>query len=448
MGVLSHALERRSSVAPSISLSSGDPALAGYFGGGTLTNSAQNVNANTALKVSTVYACVHRKASTLAMIPLETMRKLPDGGHEAVTNHRTYRQLNSRPNPWQTSFEWRMMGQTHKMLRGNFYNLIRYYPGRGVNDLIPLHPDRVWPFIVTPNGSIYYMYDNSPTPPPGSKLFYQYFHINGESEIYDASEILHIRGLSDNGIVGKTAVKVMAESIGLAMAMEEQGSRLFENGAQISKVFKHPKALGDEGYDRLKKQLDEYTGVRNSHKTILLEDGMEIESISMTKQDSQFIESRKFQVEDICSFLDVPMMLIHRSGDKNQTFASAEVINQMFITYNMQPEFENWEQRLKSSLLFDNEQEYYFCFDFDAIMRGDSTARAAYYKSRFDTGSITPNDIKRKEGESPYDNEESNLTYLTSGTMPAKLAGQQFKPKTQDKPDNKIDNKPEVTANA
>jgi len=158
-------------------------------------------------------------------------------------------------------------------------------------------------------------------------------------------------------------------------------------------------------------------------------------------QDSQFIECKKFQVEEICSNLDVPMMLIHRSGDKNQTFASAEVINQLYLTHSMQPEFVNWEQRLKIDLLYDSEQDYYFDFDFTAMMRGDSAARASYYKVRFDTGSLKPNDIKRQEGENPYDDVECDMVYVQSGTMPAKLAGQQNQPKVENV-------KPEVKPNA
>jgi len=125
------------------------------------------------------------------------------------------------------------------------------------------------------------------------------------------------------------------------------------------------------------------------------------------------------------------MMLIHRSGDKNQTFASAEIINQMFITHNMQPHFVNWEQRLNEDLLYDSERNlYYFDFDVKDIMRGDSVARASYLKSRFDTASLTPNDIKRHEGETPYNTPESDMTYLQSGMMPAKMAGMQStKPK-------------------
>ena len=380
MGILSAAFETRASVTAS-NVSLGDPALTDLFGGGLNTSSGQNVNPDSAEKVSTVYACIHRKASTLAMLPLQIMKELPNnGGHEVAKAHRLYKQMHNNPNSWQTSYEWREMGQGHKMLRGNFYNYKQSTPGRGLNQLIPLHPDRVFPFVITPNGSMYYMYDNSPTPPAGSKLFYQYFPMNGNTEVFLASEILHIRSRSSNGIVGKSAVKLFAESIGLALATEQQGATLFTNGAQIGKVFTHPNKLDDSAFDRLRKQLDQYTGAANAHRTIILENGMNIEKMSLTMEEAQFLETRKFQVEDICSGFDVPMMLIHRSGDKNQTFASAEVIMQMFISLNMQPEFENWEQRLKTDLLYDSESTYYFNFDFNALMRGDMKAQAEYNK--------------------------------------------------------------------
>ena len=438
MGVLSPFFESRADVGAALPLSGGDPALLEMFGGGGATRSGQNVNSNSALKISTVYACINRRGKCFAMLPLEVLRKLPNGGHEKAENFRLYKQMNLAPNAWQTSYEWRLMGMTHIQLRGNFYNYIQSTPGRGLNQLVPLDPDRVWPFIITPNGLTYYMMDNSPTPPANSKLYYQYFPMTGEVEVFDSSEILHIRGMSTNGIVGKTIVKLFAESGGLAMAMEEQGARLFTNGAQVSKVFTHPAKLDDNAFERLKKQLDQYAGVQNAHRTIILENGMDISSLSMTMQDSQFIESRKFQVEDLCSFLDIPMMLIHRSGDKNQTFASAEIIMQMFVTLSMQPDFENWEQRLKRDLLYDSEKDYYFRFDFDELLRGDSVARANYLKARFGTGSITPNDIKRYEGESPYEGKpECDEVYLDSGTMPAKLAGQLNQPKEPVKPEVK-----------
>jgi HK97 family phage portal protein len=287
MGFLSSLFETRADTGATIGLK-GDPALSNFFGGGGATRSGQNVNANSALNISTVYACVNRRAKCFAMLPLHIMKKLPNGGHEIAEKFRLYEQLHLSPNPWQTSYEWRLMGMLHLQLRGNFYSYIQSTPGRALNQLVPMHPDRVWPFVKTPSGAIYYMYDNSPPPPVGSELFYQYFPFNAKTVILKAREVLHVRGLSDNGIVGKTVVRMFAESAGLSLAMEEQGARLFTNGAQIGKVFTHPAKLDDPAFDRLKKQLDTYSGAENSHRTIILENGMGISSLSMTMQDSQF----------------------------------------------------------------------------------------------------------------------------------------------------------------
>lgn len=428
MGALSCLFEQRADVGATVNIASGDPALLNEMFGGRNSNSGQNVNSTTALSISTVLACVNRKAQTLAMLPLEIKRKLLDGGHEVAYKHRLYRQMNMQPNMWQSSYDWRLMGMCHLQLRGNFYNYIQSTPGRGLNQLIPLHPDRVWPFVVTTTGVTYYMYENSPPPPANSKLYYQYFPQNSEMMILNASEVLHIRSLSDNAIVGKSVVKMLKEPIGLAMATEQQGATLFTNGARIGTVFTHPNKLDDPAFDRLRAQLDQYTGAGNAHRTIILENGMDISKISLTMEEAQFLETRKFQVEEICSGLDVPMMLIHRSGDKNQTFASAEVINQIFITHNMQPHFVNWEQRLKIDLLYDSEQDYYFDFDFSAMMRGDMAAQGVYNKSRFDTGSWTPNDIRKISGESPIDKPEANELYVQPGVTPARLAGLQNQP--------------------
>ena len=424
-----------------IGLNAGDPALSGYFGGGGATNSAQNVNSTTALKISTVYACVNRRAKTLATLPLQIKKLTEDGGSEVAYNHRLYNQLMKNPNTWQTRYDWLLMCHGHVLLRGNSYNYIVYHPGRQTNELIPMDPDRVWPFVIDTNGATYHLNDNSPAPPPGSKLYYQYFPINGEVVVLFPHEVLHIKGFSTNGIVGKNVIQIMRESVGLAMAEEEQGARLFSNGAQVGKVFSHPKALGDVAYDRLKKEINNNTaGVGNSHKSLLLEDGMTITPTTLTMQDAEFLDSRKFQVEDLCSYLDVPLILIHRSGDKNQTFASSEVIKSIFVDFTVNSDCTNWEQNLDKTLLYDSEKSRYFIeFDLKALMRGDTTARTKYIKGRFETGSWSPDDIRRYEGEQATGTEEGRAYYAGPGTMPLKLAGQQqpsqsVEPKPKEEP--------------
>jgi HK97 family phage portal protein len=433
MGLLSLAPRetRTDSLNGSTGLHPADPALADLWGGGINSRSNQYVTADTALAVSTVMACVGRVSKTLAMLPLNVMRRLPGGGHEIATKHRLYRQLSTRPNRWQTSYAWRMLKQAHVMLRGNAYSRIVPTPGRGMNELVPMDPDRTWPFITTPAGMTYYMYDNSPCPPPGSKLFYQHFPLNAGTEILTADEVLHIRGLSSNGIIGKNVVKLMRESIGLAMSTEEQGARLFSNGAQIGKVFKSPNKLSDIAYNRMKEWLKTHSGVEHAHETMILEEGLDIAATTLTMEDAQFLATRQFQVEDIASFLDVPLMLINRSGDKNQTFASAEQIFTVFSTIQMNPHYTNWEQELGESLLYPSEKdEYYIDFDTDAIMRGDSTARANFYKSLFGTASITIDEIRAKEHMSPLPDGQGDKVYIMSNMVPLSMAGQHLIEKT------------------
>lgn len=428
MALLSPAFEKRS-----VSLSPKDPALAELWNGPN-SASGQNVTSDTAMSVAAVYACTQRISKTLAMLPLNVMRKTKEGGHEIATNHRCHDLVNFKPNPWQTSYDWRLFMQTCFLLRGNGYSEVIYNPGRKQNELVPMHPDRVWPFVVTPNGSILYMYDNSPPPPAGSKLFYQYFPTNDGSRILEADEVFHIKGVSNNGIVGRNVVSLMREAIGLSMATEEHGARLFANGAQISKIFTHPSKLNDITYDRLKSELAKnFSGVQNSHKTIIIEDGMKVENISMTNEDAQFLLTRQFELEEIASFIDVPLMLINRSGDKNLTFASAEQILSMFVTLQMNPHYVMWEQQLQKTLLFPNEYgEYYFDFDTDAIMRGDAKSRSEYYKNMFSVAGITPDEIRGKEHMSPLENGAGKKPYILNQMVPLEMAGQNVTTKTSD----------------
>jgi HK97 family phage portal protein len=431
MGYLSRAFEKRAS-ADIIGLSPGDPALAAFWGGPS-TASVQDVSSDTALRVSTVFACVNRISQTLAMLPLLTMHDLPGGGHEIAKSHRLYKQLRYQSNRWQTAYDFRLMMQAHVLLRGNGYARIVSAPGRGINELVPMHPDRVWPFVITPNGVTYYMYDNSPPPPPGSKLFFQYFPINANMEILLQSEVFHVTGLSTNGIVGINPIKKLREAIGLAMATEEHGARVFSNGAQISKAFRHPNKLSKDAYDRLKSSLgSEFQGVRNSNKTIILEEGMDISTLSMTSEDAQFLETRAFQVEDIARIFSVPLVLIGHSGDKASTYASAEQFVASFITHTMQPHFVSWEQAIQRDLFYPSEMGIYrAAFNVDEMLRGDMAGRAAYYTARFGVASISPDEIRAKEGESPIADGSGTKHYIMSNMIPLEMAGINAVPKAK-----------------
>lgn len=423
MALLAPLFEKRAS-ALSSGLGPGDPALASFFQP-VNTSSSKVVTADIAMRVSTVFACVKRISETIAMLPLNVMQNLPDGGHRIATDHRLYKVLRNQANRWQTSYDWRMMMQAHILLRGNGYSQIVPTPGMGMNELVPLHPDRVWPFVVTPNGVKYYMFDSSPPPPAGSQLYYHYFPQNADTVILPASQVIHVKGPSSNGIVGLNAIRLAQEGVGLAMATEEHGARLFSNGAQIGKAFKHPGQLSEAAYKRLKDSLAaEHAGVSNAHKTLVLEEGMSIETLSMTAEDAQFLETRKFQVEDIARIFAVPLVLIGHSGDKNGTYASAEQLVQSYLTYTINPWLTAWEQVLCSKLLYASEKSFYIDFDIAAMLRGDSAARAQYYKARFEMGSISPDEIRAKEGDSPIGDGSGGKYYIMTNLLPSTMIGQ------------------------
>lgn len=427
MGLLSPLFEKRDSVSPGIHPK--DPALYDLWYGGQNTASGQNVTSDSALRVSAVYACVTVLSQTLAMLPKYVKAIRPDGGMDMLPNHRLFKQLHNRPNRWQSSYEYFELMESFRLLRGNAYAKIVSYPGRGVNELVPMHSDRVWPFVVTPAGMTYYMYDNSPAPPAGSKLFYQYFPLDGPTEILAQDEVHHIRGFSSNGIVGMNPItKVARESIGLAMSTEEQGARLFGQGAIYSTVFKHPGRLGDVAFDRMKKEIqDKMTGVGNAYKPIILEEGMDISNLSMTMADAQFLDTRKFQVEDIARIFNVPLILIGH-GDKAPTFASSEQFFLSFKVHTMHPNVVRFEEAMERDLLYPSEVgKIKIDLDLDSMMRADAVARSTYLKNRFGMASISPNEVRLFEGENPAEDDGADQLYILNQLVPLKDAGIQMK---------------------
>jgi len=403
----------------------GDPALSSLFGGRAMTSSGMSVTSETAMRVSTVYACVGILSQTLAMLPIDVKRYRADGGKDVVKAHRLYKQLKYKPNKWQTSFEFREMMEVNRLLRGNAYAFISAAKGRGVNSLIPLHPDYVTPFTVKGDGAASYVTAESPPPEDGAKLFYEFSRLDGSSVILSQDEVLHIKGLSQNGIVGMNPIELHREAIGLSMATEEHGARLFTNGAQIGGVLEHPNKLSEPAFKRLKETwADNREGVGNAHKTAILEEGMKFTKIGMTGVDSQFLESRKYQVEDIARIFKVPLVMLGHSGDKNSTFASSENFFMSFVRNTMTPNCTRWEQALERDLFYPSEiGDYCIDFEMDEMMRGDAQARAQYLKARFEMASMSPDEIRSYEGENPTGTEEGKKYYLQSGMLPADMAG-------------------------
>lgn len=394
-----------------------DPVLAQWFGLLSNTAAGISVTPDLAKRVAAVYTCVRIIAESVASLPLNIYRRLPNGGRELAFDHPSYSLLHDSPNRFQTSYEWREMMAGHLALRGNAYSQIRSSNSLAVAELWPLHPDRVRP-IQLESGDI----------------VYQYRPKTGGEQIILAQDMLHFRGFSDDGVKGDSVIEENKEVIGLAMAAEQFGATFFGNGSTIGGVLQHPKGLSDQSYDRLKKSFGEaFQGSRNSHKPIILEDGLTWQAIGVEPDKAQFLETRKFQISEIARMFRIPP---HMLADlEKATFSNIEQQSLEFIRDTLRPWLVRLEQRMNADLLSAKGRSAYFIeFSVDGVTRGDSAARTAYYNALFNMSAICANEVRAREGLNPI--EGGDVYYVNSAYVPT---GERDTDNPQTDPDDDMD---------
>lgn len=349
-----------------------------YFAGAS-TSSGVTVTPETALQTSAVYGCVSVIAGTVSTLPLHIYRRLPGGGREKATDHPLYSLLHDAPNDLLTSCEWREMMQAHLCLRGNAYaGIIR--DGAGVvRALEPIHPDRVSVFQRE------------------NKVTYSVQEASGPQETYTHETMLHLRGLGNSGVIGFSPIALARNAIGLAIATENHGSKLFANGARPSGVLETPANLTDAQLKALRAAWDAaHSGQENAGKMAILSQGMKYSGVSMSNEDAQFLETRKFQIPEIARIFRVPL---HKIQDMSgATFSNIEHQAIEFVTDCIRPWVVKWEQRLNVTLLTPAERrEYFIEYSLDALMRGDTTSRYTAYRVGREGGWLSSNDIRDLE---------------------------------------------------
>jgi HK97 family phage portal protein len=357
-----------------------DPVVADWWGGSSNTVAGSVVTPDSALRLTAVFAAIRLLSSSISSLPLITYNTTTDGKQPA-TSSTLFTVLKDKPNKWQTSAEWREMMACHFLLRGNAYSqIVRDGSGR-VRELIPLHPDRVTPFIVN------------------DTIAYKYVPAEGGEKTFLAHEIHHWRGMSLDGVEGVSPITWARETIGLSMAAEDFGGAYFGNGTVLSGVLEHPNKLGDTAYDRLKKSwADRHQGVTQSHKPAILEEGMTWKQLGVKPEEAQFLETRKFQVAEIARLYGVPP---HMIGDVDGSTSWGTGIEQQsigFVTYSLNPILVKIEQAMKRDLLNLSSQSNMFVkFNTNALMRGDSASRADYYNKMWGLGSMNSDEIRAFE---------------------------------------------------
>lgn len=395
---------------PSTSLSSPAQWLLDYFG--VSTDAGVTVSERTAMKASAVYGCVTLIAKTIGSLPLKVYRRKPNGDSVEVPDTTPYYLLHDEPNPAMTSCVWREFLTANILLGGNAYAMIGRDQANRVIDLFPIPHNRVRPERV--NGRNRYTVDLG----------------DGTTEVHDQADILHIPGLGFDGVKGLSVITWAArQAVGLALATEQHGSRLFSNGARLGVVLKHPKSLSKEAQIRLKHQFDQQQGgLSNAFKTMVLEEGLDVTNVSMTSEDAQFLETRRFQVEDVARFFGVPPHMIGHTDKQTSWGTGVEQNTLGFLIFTIIPWLTRFEQEFNRKLF--PRSPFYAQFKHQGLMRGDSKARSDYYASGHQNGWLTTNEIRRAEDLQPVPGGDTLFVQTNLAPMNQALTGTQPTPGT------------------
>ena len=374
------------------------------------TTSGKPVNERTAMQTTAVYACVRILAEAVASLPLHVYEYQDDGGKKLVHDHPLYYLLHDEPNPEMTSFVFRETLMSHLLIWGNAYaQIIRDGAGR-VLGLYPLLPDKM-EVQRNDKGNIYYVYSRNSDENP---TFKEYGNIKLKAE-----DVLHIPGLGFDGLIGYSPIAMAKNAVGMTLACEEYGASFFANGANPGGVLEHPGVLKDPSKVR-ESWNSVYRGVNNAHKIAVLEEGMKYQQIGIPPEEAQFLETRKFQINEIARLYRIPP---HMVGDLDKSsFSNIEQQSLEFVKYTLDPWVIRWEQSLQRSLLLPGEKGKYFIkLNVDGLLRGDYQSRMNGYAVGRQNGWFSANDIREMENMNPISDEEGGNLYLINGAM-TKLA--------------------------
>jgi len=362
------------------------------------------VSETTAFNVLAVLTCVSLRSRGLASLPCGIYERIDDRTKVPAPTHPSARVL-LKPNSWQTRAELFGMLEAHRVLRGNAYawkNIVEV-PGTRrpmVAELIPMHPDQV---SVDPN---------LPVDDFGGPRIYQFTRSNGQTIDLPAREVLHLKGLSTDGRMGRTALQDLREAIGGSLAAQEQANLLFAKGGNPAVALEHPKTLGPEAAKTLSESFEQIYGRgKDQRRVAVLEEGMTLKQVSMTPEDSQFLETRKFLRSELAGAFHVPP---HMIGDTEKSTSWGTGIEQQqigFLVFTMTPDVVVWQQRLTLDLI-DDPTKYFIEFNINAFMRGDSAARSMYYDRMARMGAYSINEIRAFENLNPIEGGDEHIIDL------------------------------------
>ena len=373
-----------------------------FFGG---TTSGKAVTERSAMQMTAVYSCVRILAEAIAGLPLHLYRYGEDGSKEKALDHPLYALLHDEPNPEMTSFVFRETLMTHLLLWGNAYaQIIRNGKGEVVA-LYPLMPNRMT-VDRDEQGQLYYEYRTTQDDAHTMK---------GSVVRLSPRDVLHVPGLGFDGLVGYSPIAMAKNAIGLAIATEEYGSKFFANGATPGGILEHPGVVKDP--ERVRESWNSaFGGSANANKVAVLEEGMKYTPISISPEQAQFLETRKFQIDEIARIFRVPP---HMIGDlEKSSFSNIEQQSLEFVKYTLDPWVIRWEQAIMRALFSQEEKLTLFVkFNVEGLLRGDYASRMNGYATARQNGWMSANDIRELENLDRIPSDEGGDLYLINGNM-------------------------------
>lgn len=399
----------------------------GAFGLGS--TAGPEVTDRSAMSLASVYACVRVVSEAVAQLPLVLYRRL-ERGRERAEDHPLYPILHDLPNPELTSFELREFMAASLLLRGNAVAWVDRGTRGEVREVWPLR----WDWIDVKRA-------------PSGELLFTWEPPNGRPQTFEASELWRVRGLGFDGVQGVSPIQWQAETIGLGLAVNEFGSRFFANGAVVSGALEHPQKLSPEAHERLKVSMAEFRGLSQSHKAMILEEGMKWNKISIPPEEAQFLETRKYSRSEIAGLFGVPP---HMIGDlEHATFSNIEHQAIAFVVHCLGPWLERFEQSISRDLLLEDERKTLYAEHVVAgLLRGDAKTRAEFYNLGVNGGWLVRNEVRELENLNPIPGLDKPLTPLNMVVgQPVALSeldedGEPVKPEPEPEPDPEPDPEP------
>lgn len=366
------------------------------------TNSGVSVTPDNSLQLTAVSACVRVLSETLAMLPLHIFKNISGGnGREKAINHYLYPLLASKPNPEMSSFDFRDTLCGHMAQWGNAFSYIDYDKLTGnIKGLWPLMPDTTTVWREANTRKVWY-------------AIQMHASMGGGYEWHPADEIWHLRIFSKDGLTGRSFIRTHKEALGISMATEAFGAKFFGNGSRPGIVLQYPGKFTDEvALENIRESwINQHEGIENAHRVAILEEGMELKEVGIHPDEAQFLETRRFQAEEIARIFRVPP---HMIGILDKaTFSNIEQQSIEFVTRTMMPWIVNWEQSIVNNLLTPTEARvYYPKFILDSLLRGDTLSRYQAYGLGRNGGWLSANDIRALEDMNPIDGGDKYLAPL------------------------------------